>query len=109
MVRLKDVLQLLLDEIPFDRVLTRENLRPLGTISVVKHSEDNLRKWVGRRGMMWRRHHRGQVVLQSFAEDRVEGQVGSDDVLLDPHFASQTFDLLPKAVQVLEIKNTRNV
>ena len=51
---------------------------------------------------MGRRHHLRQVVLQRLAQDRVEGQVGSHDVLLDPHLAPETLDLLPEAVQILK-------
>ena len=52
--------------------------------------------------MVRRRHHLRQVVLQGLAQDRVEGEVGPHDVLLDPHVAAQTLDLLPEAIQILK-------
>lgn len=74
----------------------------LWAISVVKHPEDDPGQGVRSRGMVRRRDHRWQVVLQSLAQDRVEGQVGAHDVLLDPHVAAKTLDLLPQAIQILK-------
>jgi hypothetical protein len=55
-----------------------------------------------------RRDHGGQVVLKGLAQDRVEGQVRPDNVLLDPHVAAKALDLLPQAIQILK-NETKNI
>ena len=47
-------------------------------------------------------------MLQSLAENRVKGEVRTHNVLLDPHLAAETLDLLPQAVQVLEGRRKLN-
>ena len=39
-------------------------------------------------------------MLQGLTQRRVKGQIGPDNVLLNPHVRAQPFDLLPQAVQI---------
>ena len=95
------MLELFLYEISFDGVLSWQD-GSLRAVCVVEHAENDLGQGVGRRGVVRGRDHGRKVVLESLTEHRVECQVGPNDVLLNPHLAPQTLDLLPKAIKVLK-------
>ena len=100
------MLELFLYEISFDGVLSWQD-GSLRAVGVVEHAENDLGQGVGRRGVVRGRDHGRKVVLESLAEHRVECQVGPNDVLLNPHLAPQTLDLLPKAIKVLKQKRRK--
>ena len=76
----------------------------LRTVGVVEHAEHDpgLRVDIGR--VMRRRLDLGQFVLQRLGEDRVERQVGAQDVLLLPVIGSQFGNLRPQTVEVLFLR-----
>ena len=55
-------------------------------------------------GMVRGRHQAGQIMLESLTQRRVEGQVGPNDVLFDPHVRPQPLDLLPETIKVLLLR-----
>ena len=100
------MLELFLYEISFDGVLSWQD-GSLRAVCIVEHAENDLGQGVGRRGVVRGRDHGRKVVLESLTEHRVECEVGPNDVLLNPHLAPQTLDLLPKAIKVLKQKRRK--
>ena len=73
----------------------------LRAVSVIKHSENDLRQRVCSRWVMRWWNHSWQVMLKGFAQNRIKCQIWPYDMFFYPHFTSQTFYLLPQAIQIL--------